>query len=454
MSCRPSTSMLTSTEANVRSPPFRLLAMLAARPRSPRPRPRAMGLVAVFLRLHPSPSPSPRHRSALPAGRGKCGRASACACLHRLTSVPPPLPCAGAGHGDAGHSAGKRKVTARVYPRRKAGETVRSTSKPIVLTTEMLEPFFGTPLRTAAWHMGLCPTALKSVCRKLGINRWPYQQSRSQRFAGDEASVGAECEGESERSSYSSSSGAETVVGDLSPSSSQSGEAPEEDAVSRQDSHCPSTGDSSDAGAPAQAPVQDVQRAPRNTAPKRLQKSNGDGPACLSSLMHHRQSAQSTYDAREPHQLRLGQGAGSRVGEHFPPHAHPRMYYGYPGAYSMYSKPTNTFEAHKQRTVPYATAAVHNLAANTLVPAADRSVTSCDQTTLTTHHVQQACREGAEVEVGLARAAQKLRDEEWAGLVQQISAHQAKWSSSTSSSVSEACDEYDGSLCDMSWLCG
>ena len=401
--------------------PFRLFAMLAARHRSPVPA-REWVLLAVFLRLE------------------------------GLTR--DHLPSRGAGHGAAGHSAGKRKVTARVYPRRKAGETVRSTSKPIVLTKEMLEPFFGTPLRTAAWHMGLCPTALKSVCRKLGINRWPYQQSRSQRCAGDETSVGAEGEGENGSSSYSSSLGAETVVGDLSPSSSQSGEAPEEGAVFRQDSiaHCPSKGDSSDAGAPAQAPVQDVQGAPaRRGAPKRLQKSNGDGPACLSSLIHHRQSAQ--YDARAPHQLRLGPDAGSRVGEHFPPHAHPRMYYGYPGGYSLYSKPTNVFEAHKQRAVPYITAAAHNLAANTPVLAADRSVTTSDQKTLTTHHVQQACREGAEVEVGLARAAQKLRDEEWAGLWQQISAHQARWSSSASSSVSEMCDEYDGSLCDMSWLC-
>lgn len=34
-----------------------------------------------------------------------------------------------------------------------------------------------------------------------------------------------------------------------------------------------------------------------------LQKSNGDGSACLFSLMHHRQSAQSTDDARAPHEL-------------------------------------------------------------------------------------------------------------------------------------------------------
>ena len=44
-----------------------------------------------------------------------------------------------------------------------------------------------------------------------------------------------------------------------------------------------------------------------------LQKSNGDGSACLSSLMHHSQSAQSTDDTRAPHELLLGQGGCSRV---------------------------------------------------------------------------------------------------------------------------------------------
>jgi len=71
-----------------------------------------------------------------------------------------------------------RKDVARVFPRRKAGELIRSTDKPVLLTKEMLLPYFGTPLRNAAWNMGLCPTALKSVCRKLGITRWPYKQSR------------------------------------------------------------------------------------------------------------------------------------------------------------------------------------------------------------------------------------------------------------------------------------
>jgi hypothetical protein len=142
----------------------------------------------------------------------------------------------------AGHATGKRKATARVYPRRKAGEIVRSTNKPVVLTREMLEPFFGTPLRNAAWHMGLCPTALKSVCRKLGINRWPYQQSRrptQELDLADSALAGPLCleAGDAEglgdqMSSSSSMSGAATVEGEQSNSNSVGGtpseEAPEE----------------------------------------------------------------------------------------------------------------------------------------------------------------------------------------------------------------------------------
>jgi hypothetical protein len=361
-------------------------------------------------------------------------------------------------------------VTARVYPRRKAGETVRSTSKPIVLTKEMLEPFFGTPLRTAAWHMGLCPTALKSVCRKLGINRWPYQQSRSsQRCPGDEASVGTEGEGESERTASASVSSAETVMGDQSNSSSPSGDVPEDPALlDDAGAHCTSVA-SSDAGhEDAGARAQDSQGPPsRGAAPKRLKKSNGDGPACLSSLMHHRTSLPSAYEACS---RRFGQGAGSRLGEHYPPHPHPRMYYGYPGAYPMYSKPPHPFDMHQQRGLPYshgthmAAGAVcaaraeshqsrkHCPAASSPVLAADKAESA--EKTLTAHHVQQACREGAEAEVGLSRAAQKLHDAEWAGLAQQISVHQAKWSSSSSSSVSDGWEEYDSSLCDMSWLCG
>ena len=75
----------------------------------------------------------------------------------------------------------------RVYPRRMDRKSVRSTNipqSPIVLTRKMLEPFFGRPLSEAAEHVGLSITALKSVCRKLGIRRWPYQQSKSRRKAG------------------------------------------------------------------------------------------------------------------------------------------------------------------------------------------------------------------------------------------------------------------------------
>mmetsp|Transcript_56808 Transcript_56808/g.116323 ORF Transcript_56808/g.116323 Transcript_56808/m.116323 type:complete len:356 (-) Transcript_56808:270-1337(-) len=80
--------------------------------------------------------------------------------------------------GTHSSSRGHGKKVARVFPRRKAGEEKRSTDLPVVLTKEMLFPLFAIPLRDAAEMMGLCPTALKSVCRRLGIDRWPFQNRR------------------------------------------------------------------------------------------------------------------------------------------------------------------------------------------------------------------------------------------------------------------------------------
>jgi hypothetical protein len=39
---------------------------------------------------------------------------------------------------------------ARVFPRRKRGEAVRATDKPVLLTSEMLSPHFDKPLKEAA----------------------------------------------------------------------------------------------------------------------------------------------------------------------------------------------------------------------------------------------------------------------------------------------------------------
>eukprot|EP00961_Rhodomonas_salina_P239919 3241196-Rhodomonas_salina.1 len=37
---------------------------------------------------------------------------------------------------------------------------------------------FHLPLDEAAEAIGICSTALKNVCRKLGVSRWPYRRVR------------------------------------------------------------------------------------------------------------------------------------------------------------------------------------------------------------------------------------------------------------------------------------
>jgi hypothetical protein len=81
------------------------------------------------------------------------------------------------------HSAatrpGEAQRVARVFMRKKQGENRRSSDEPVLFTIESLRPLFTLPIKEAAARMNLCPTALKSVCRKLGINRWPFKQHRN-----------------------------------------------------------------------------------------------------------------------------------------------------------------------------------------------------------------------------------------------------------------------------------
>ena len=92
-------------------------------------------------------------------------------------------------------------ATARVhlFPRRKAGDNVfpEKGRLPVKVDRETIEAMFGMPQPEASRALGVSLTALKQVCRKLGIPRWPYQRpckrgkrcrSRSQASA---SSVGA-----------------------------------------------------------------------------------------------------------------------------------------------------------------------------------------------------------------------------------------------------------------------
>ena len=65
-----------------------------------------------------------------------------------------------------------------LFPRRKAGdETVPEKGRrPVEVDLRMIQGLFGVPQPDAAAALGVSLTALKQVCRKLGIPRWPYQR--------------------------------------------------------------------------------------------------------------------------------------------------------------------------------------------------------------------------------------------------------------------------------------
>lgn len=47
---------------------------------------------------------------------------------------------------------------------------------PIQVTAQVLQQHFAMPLNDAARHLGICATAIKKVCRKMGIRQWPFQR--------------------------------------------------------------------------------------------------------------------------------------------------------------------------------------------------------------------------------------------------------------------------------------
>jgi hypothetical protein len=66
----------------------------------------------------------------------------------------------------------------RLFPRRKLGDgSSTQTEKgrpPLRVDMESIKPLFNLPQKDAAKALGISLTALKQVCRKLGVDRWPY----------------------------------------------------------------------------------------------------------------------------------------------------------------------------------------------------------------------------------------------------------------------------------------
>lgn len=66
----------------------------------------------------------------------------------------------------------------RLFPRRKliGGEIPEKGRAPLKVDMADIQALFGRPQSDAAKDIGISLTALKQICRKLGIQRWPYQR--------------------------------------------------------------------------------------------------------------------------------------------------------------------------------------------------------------------------------------------------------------------------------------
>mmetsp|Transcript_15659 Transcript_15659/g.24329 ORF Transcript_15659/g.24329 Transcript_15659/m.24329 type:complete len:247 (+) Transcript_15659:214-954(+) len=96
---------------------------------------------------------------------------------HSSGTAPVPAPKRAPASRRWDHGMGDDIVT--LFPRRKAGQTRPGGGRgPVVLTLELLQQFYGMPLHVAAKQLGICQTAIKKVCRKLGIKKWPYKEMR------------------------------------------------------------------------------------------------------------------------------------------------------------------------------------------------------------------------------------------------------------------------------------
>lgn len=93
-----------------------------------------------------------------------------------------------------------------IYPRSARLGGCDGPKSPVRITREILTECFSMPLHAAADHMGICITALKKVCRKFGIQKWPYRESmlNGARPDGDTAAHHHEVKAKAPRSALAS----------------------------------------------------------------------------------------------------------------------------------------------------------------------------------------------------------------------------------------------------------
>jgi hypothetical protein len=71
----------------------------------------------------------------------------------------------------------------RIFPRQKLGDGRTASEperlrgrRPLLVSREMVEAKFQLKQKDAAIEFGISLTAFKQVCRKLGVDRWPYRR--------------------------------------------------------------------------------------------------------------------------------------------------------------------------------------------------------------------------------------------------------------------------------------
>jgi len=122
-----------------------------------------------------------------------------------------------------------------VFPRRgrKSGNDAdRRTHEPIQITMETMMGLFHLPLVQAASRLGLSPTAIKSVCRRLGIRKWPFRSlSAKSKWRNRKRGDKAEGSNDSPLAAVGSSGGGTESRGGLSSDDGEDDEGAEGAAV-------------------------------------------------------------------------------------------------------------------------------------------------------------------------------------------------------------------------------
>jgi hypothetical protein len=73
-------------------------------------------------------------------------------------------------------AATEAETAVRLRPRRRTWDRNRELQEEVDLTAEALTALFGMRMADAARSLGVSRTTLKIVCRRLGIERWPYSR--------------------------------------------------------------------------------------------------------------------------------------------------------------------------------------------------------------------------------------------------------------------------------------